>query len=59
MDANNDGIISAKDFKGWLFPQNNNDNREFLVRYLTKVIDEKFHGNVRHMFNTFKTYEIF
>lgn len=56
MDSNQDGIISSKDFKSWLFPQNNGDNHEFLVRYLTKVVEERFHGNVRVMFNSFKTY---
>eukprot|EP01033_Poteriospumella_lacustris_P011117 gene11117-7908_t len=56
MDSNQDGIISSKDFKAWLFPQNNGDNHEFLVRYLTKVVEERFHGNVRVMFNSFKTY---
>lgn len=55
MDSNQDGIISSKDFKAWLFPQNNGDNHEFLVRYLTKVVEERFHGNVRVMFNSFKT----
>lgn len=55
MDSNQDGIISSKDFKSWLFPQNNGDNHEFLVRYLTKVVEERFHGNVRVMFNSFKT----
>lgn len=58
MDANQDGIISSKDFKSWLFPPKNNQNNEFLVRYLMKVIDERFFGNPRQMFNAFKTYVV-
>lgn len=56
LDTNHDGVFSAKEFKLWLFPQQNRDDQDLLSKYLVRVIEEKFHNNIRLMFNTFKTY---
>lgn len=54
LDTNQDGVISAKDFKQWLFPQHRQDDYSTLSKYLTALVEERFNGNLRELFNSFQ-----
>jgi Ca2+-binding EF-hand superfamily protein len=50
IDANNDGVISAKEFKDWLFKKSGNLLAVDLLPF-KNIIDENYGGNVAEMFN--------
>lgn len=54
VDTNNDRLISAKDFKDWLFPASNKDDKLIFAEYLRSLVEEKFGGNIRELYEQFK-----
>ena len=54
IDVNGDGFITAKEFKGWLIPSSQNEEKLQLSLLLRSVIDDKFGGDERALFDEFK-----
>lgn len=54
LDINGDGVISAKEFKSWLFPSTGKEDKLALVNLFKSFLDDKFRGDLRELYNTFK-----
>lgn len=53
LDCNDDGVVSAREFKDWLFPAHKQEDLNSLSNYLKKIIAEHFQGDVWHMYRFF------
>lgn len=54
LDINNDGVLSAREFKQWLFPQVEQQDRNQLANVLKDLIDRRFSGDVQQFFDNLK-----
>ncbi len=55
MDTDDDSFVSSKDFKDWLRPPSNRDDKIFRAEYLRSIIDLKYDGDVEKLFNEFRS----
>jgi Ca2+-binding EF-hand superfamily protein len=53
IDCNDDGVVSAHEFKHWLFPAHKKEDQESLAQYLRKIIMNSFDGDVWAMYREF------
>lgn len=56
LDAEHHGRISSKAFKLWLFPVNILEGKTRQATYIFEVIKERFYGNARELFESFKRF---
>eukprot|EP01039_Chlorochromonas_danica_P006652 gene6652-7352_t len=55
LDRNGDGVISAREFVSWLVPQNIQEDKALLANQLRQIVIDKFSGDIRAMFESFKS----
>jgi Ca2+-binding EF-hand superfamily protein len=53
IDCNDDGVVSAHEFKHWLFPAHKKEDQESLAQYLKKIITNSFDGDLWAMYREF------
>eukprot|EP01034_Spumella_vulgaris_P042709 gene42709-52983_t len=58
LDGNQDGSVSASEFKNWLFPGIRLREMNGVVEYLQKLIRTHFAGDVKAMYEDFKSHGV-
>jgi Ca2+-binding EF-hand superfamily protein len=53
IDCNDDGVVSANEFKHWLFPANKQGDQENTAQYLRKILNDYYEGDVWAMYRAF------
>jgi hypothetical protein len=56
LDKNSDGVVSAREFMAWLVPQGEQYDKAMLAGELRRIVMEKFNGDVRALYESFKRY---
>lgn len=54
LDINGDGVLSAREFKQWLFPQLNQQDKKQLAIVLNDIINRRFDGDVKLFYSNIK-----
>lgn len=54
LDVNGDGVLSAREFKQWLFPHSEQADRQQLANVLKDLIDQRCEGDVHLFFERLK-----